>query len=243
MKRSVEPDFDFDKSRFGDLLKDAVGSRTISQFGKDADLSFSYLSKYMNKREDKTPTIQTIRKIASASEGPSFEELLQVAGYDPEKYSCDEGVDGSVWTLLKSVVPSLYQAPFDWKLYSPRNGADGLFKTSVEDAPFKDWYFIPVLKDSVSKEDVMELLGDTRIEVIGADSKVTFVTSKNRVYEQLTKIELPLISLRLSVALANNTSGTIDYERYMKTAVQLMDDDYHKMLLAQRERNVEIIAM
>ena len=90
MKRSVEPDFKFDKDKFGEALMAAIGTRTVAQFSKDADISYAYLSKYKNLREDKTPTPQTLKKIALVSQGPSYKELLEAAGYDSDKYEDDD---------------------------------------------------------------------------------------------------------------------------------------------------------
>lgn len=42
MKRSVEPDFKFDKEKFGEALMVAVCIRSITQFSKDAEISYAY---------------------------------------------------------------------------------------------------------------------------------------------------------------------------------------------------------
>lgn len=246
MKRSVEPDFEFNKERFAEMLKEAIGTRSISQFGKDASLSFSYLSKYMNKREEKTPTIQTIKKIAIASYGPDFKMLLEAAGYDSQKYA--EGDFGgevtiSAWSLLRTVLPSLYLSPLKWTISEAGEDEGGFLSSIVENAPFSRWFFIPVTKESLSKEDVMDFLSDSRAGVISVDSKVTFITSNRNVYEQLAEIELPLISLRLSAALVDIYSGTIVGERYIHTAITLSDNDWRNTLSKQRARNIDMFTV
>ena len=56
MKRSVEPDFKFDKENFGETLMAAFGTKSVAQFSKDAGICYAYLSKYRNMREENTYT-------------------------------------------------------------------------------------------------------------------------------------------------------------------------------------------
>lgn len=227
MKRSVEPDFKFDKDKFGEALMAAIGTRTVAQFSKDAEISYAYLSKYKNLREDKTPTPQTLKKIALVSQGPSYKELLEAAGYDSDKYEDDDisaTMVNSEWSPMNTLLPTLCRTSFKWQFVS--DGTVGApLCAKVEGAPFESWYFIPVTKDSVTKEDILAILGSKEAEVISSDSKVTFLAANENVYNQMKGIELNLISLRVSVALVNKNDGLIGEESYLKTSVVLTDTD------------------
>lgn len=227
MKRSVEPDFKFDKDRFGEALMAAIGTRTVAQFSKDAEISYAYLSKYKNLREDKTPTPQTLKKIALVSRGPSYKELLEAAGYDSDKYE-DDDISATMvnndWSPMNTLLPTLCRTSFKWQFVSDGTAGAPLC-AKVEGAPFESWYFIPVTKNNVTKEDILGILGSKEAEVISSDSKVTFLAANENVYNQMKGIELNLISLRVSVALVNKNDGLIGEESYLKTSVVLTDTD------------------
>lgn len=227
MKRSVEPDFKFDKDKFGEALMAAIGTRTIAQFSKDAEISYAYLSKYKNLREDKTPTPQTLKKIALVSQGPSYKELLEAAGYDSDKYEDDDisaTMVNSEWSPMNTLLPTLCRTSFKWQFVSDGTAGAPLC-AKIEGAPFESWYFIPVTKDNVTKEDILGILGSKEAEVISPDSKVTFITANKEVYNQMKDIELNLISIRISVALVNRDDGLIGEESYLITSVELSDED------------------
>lgn len=227
MKRSVEPDFKFDKDKFGEALMAAIGTRTVAQFSKDAEISYAYLSKYKNLREDKTPTPQTLKKIALVSQGPSYKELLEAAGYDSDKYEDDDisaTMVNSEWSPMNTLLPTLCRTSFKWQFVSDGTAGAPLC-AKIEGAPFESWYFIPVTKDSVTKEDILGILGSKEAEVISPDSKVTFLTANEGVYNQMKNIELNLISLRISIALVNKIDGLIGDETYLKTSVELKAED------------------
>ena len=227
MKRSVEPDFKFDKDKFGEALMAAIGTRTVAQFSKDAEISYAYLSKYKNLREDKTPTPQTLKKIALVSQGPSYKELLEAAGYDSDKYEDDDisaTMVNSEWSPMNTLLPTLCRTSFKWQFVSDGTAGAPLC-AKIEGTPFESWYFIPVTKDNVTKEDILGILGSKEAEVISPDSKVTFLTASEDVFNQIKDIELNLISLRISVALVNKIDGLIGDETYLKTSVELKAGD------------------
>ena len=245
MKRSVEPDFKFDKDKFGEALMAAVGTRTIVQFSKDTGISYAYLSKYKNLREEKTPTPQTIKKMALASQGPSYKELLEAAGYDSDKYEDDDisaTMVNSEWSPMNTLLPTLCRTSFKWQFVSDGTAGAPLC-ARIEGAPFESWYFIPVTKDSVTKEDILGILGSKEAEVISPESKVTFLTANKEVYNQMKDIELSLISLRVSVSLVNSIDGLICEEQYLKTAVSLLEVDKKYVLTERSSINATMLTL
>lgn len=228
MRRNIETDFEFNKEDFAKVLKSAIGARSYSAFAKEADLSFGYISKYMNLKADNAPTLATIKKMAKVSEGATYEELLLAGGYDPIKYISEEEIEATSPSAvamgpMNLLLVTLMKVKFPWTMASVQNG--GPIAISVEDAPFKMWYFIPTSKESISKEDILAILGSKEAENIKPNSKVTFLTSSKATYEQLEKVELNLLSLRVSVAYINPADGLVDKERYLKTAIELTEEE------------------
>ena len=226
MRRNVDPDYEFDKDRFAEVLKAAIGDRSYSAFGKEADISFGYISKYINKKCDVSPTVQTIKKMAKVAK-VTYSELLEAAGYDSNKYEEDDisaTMVNNDWSPMNTLLPTLCRTGFKWQFVNEEFAGAPLC-AKIEGAPFERWYYIPVTKDNVTKEDILGILGSKAAEVISPDSKVTFLTANENVYNQMKEIELNLISLRISVAFVNKNDGLIREESYLKTSVVLSDMD------------------
>lgn len=242
MRRNVDPDYEFDKDRFAEVLKAAIGDRSYSAFGKEADISFGYISKYINKKCDVSPTVQTLKKMAKVAK-VTYSELLEAAGYDSNKYDEDDisaTMVNSEWSPMNTLLPTLCRTGFKWQFVSDGTAGAPLC-AKVEGAPFESWYFIPVTKDSVTKEDILGILGSKEAEVISPDSKVTFLTASEDVFNQIKDIELNLISLRISVALVNKIDGLIREECYLQTSVEVTNEDKGYVLTkTSSEKNVPL---
>lgn len=244
MRRNVDPDYEFDKDRFAEVLKAAIGDRSYSAFGKEADISFGYISKYINKKCDVSPTVQTLKKMAKVAK-VTYAELLEAAGYDSNKYEEDDvsaTMINNDWSPMNTLLPTLCRTGFKWQFVSDGTAGAPL-SALIEDAPFESWYFIPVTKDSVTKEDILGILGSKEAEVISSNSKVTFLTANENVYNQMKDIELNLISLRISVALVNKNDGLIKDERYLKTAVEINENDLLFVLTEETINNISILKL
>lgn len=233
MRRNIEPDFEFEKEKYAEVLKRAIGDRTIAAFVKEADSSAGYISKYLNLKCDVAPTIATIKKIASATKMVSYEELLQAAGYDSSKYINEEeelllsgsAEPGKFMSFFNSVFTAVTRTDLNWRFSSADNYGRNPFSVQIEGAPFKEWYFIPVHKQDVTKSDIVSALSGTEHFSIDPGNKVSFLTSSEDIYKNLRDMELGLLSLYISVVFVNATSGDIKEEVYMKTATDLSDED------------------
>lgn len=244
MRRNVDPDYEFDKDRFAEVLKAAIGDRSYSAFGKEADISFGYISKYINKKCDVSPTVQTLKKMAKVAK-VTYAELLEAAGYDSNKYEEDDisaTMVNSEWSPMNTLLPTLCRTGFKWQFVSDGTAGAPLC-AKIEGAPFESWYFIPVTKDSVTKEDILGILGSKEAEVISPESKVTFLTANKEVYNQMKDIELSLISLRVSVSLVNSIDGLICEEQYLKTAVSLLEVDKKYVLTERSSINATMLTL
>lgn len=223
MKRSVKPEYEFNKEKFIEVMKKAIGNMSYSAFAKKADVSFGYISKYMNGKPEVAPTLVTIKKIASATELVDLAELLEAAGYDSSKYADDDYDDsgGSIgippMNLLMNV---LCNANFKWKYINPI-GYGGPISIQVEEAPFDMWYFIPVNKVNISKADITSVLATKEAEDISSNSKVSFITTNRRVYEDLLSMEFNILLVRMSAIYINPSGLEGVKESYMNTAIDV----------------------
>ena len=87
MSRALVQEFSPDYEQFRKKVILAKGTRTLTQFAKDAGVNFAYLSKVISLKYKRPASPSFIGKLASAAEnGVSYEELMSAAGFDPEKY-------------------------------------------------------------------------------------------------------------------------------------------------------------
>ncbi len=195
----------FQKEEYGRLLKLALGRRNQKQFCEDAGLSRSYINKYINAMMDKPPTIGTIEKIADATEDVSFEELLVAAGYDPGKHERKEPLEGRestvsqslIMLVLLNIMNSAYEWSFTYEGYQDREPV----RIEIENAPVKEWYFIPVIKKNITREDIMAALMNE--QNFTSTSKVSFVTKDEKIYDLIKSMQFPLLSLYVSAIWVN----------------------------------------
>lgn len=195
----------FQKEEYGRLLKLALGRRNQKQFCEDAGLSRSYINKYINAMMDKPPTIGTIEKIADATEDVSFEELLVAAGYDPEKHERKETMKGKVddagQYLIMPVLLNIMNSDYEWSISSQGYREGEPVQIVIENEPVRDWYFIPVTKKDVAREDILAaLMSDQQFT---NTSKVSFVTQNEIIYDRIRTMQFPLLSLYVSAIRVN----------------------------------------
>lgn len=195
----------FQKEEYGRLLKLAQGRRNQKQFCEDAGLSRSYINKYINGMMDKPPTIGTIEKIADATEDVSFEELLVAAGYDPEKHERKEPLEGREsnvsQSLIMPVLLNIMNSDYEWSISSQGYREGEPVQIVIENEPVRDWYFIPVTKKDVAREDILAaLMSDQQFT---NTSKVSFVTQNEIIYDRIRTMQFPLLSLYVSAIRIN----------------------------------------
>lgn len=76
----------FNRTKFIDLLKKAMGNRTTYAFAKEIDVSKNNLGLILKGKAPNPPRISTIEKIASkATNGVTFDDLMMAAGLMPDE--------------------------------------------------------------------------------------------------------------------------------------------------------------
>lgn len=72
----------FNKEELANLLKKALGNRSAYQYGPDVDVSRNQISRLIGQKQDKPPTAETLKKLASKAENEvTYEQLMIAAGY------------------------------------------------------------------------------------------------------------------------------------------------------------------
>ncbi len=215
MRRKELTDYPFNKESFREVIIKARGDRSQAEFAEDCNLSYAYLNKYANGKLEDAPTLGTIKKIAVATKTVTYEELLSAAGYDPEKYKSDRPVGTIRKDLFHPVVLGIANADFDWKIESKGYKDKEPFEIIIEREDVKRWFFVPVTKEDVTKDDVLAAILSQPKFVPG--SKVSFVTDNDAIYESLSHIELPILSLYISIVKVIGTE--IIEEAKIKTSI------------------------
>ena len=196
MLRKELADHPFNKEAFRAVLIKARGDRSQAEFSEDCSISYSYLNKYTNARFSEAPTLQTLKKIAAASKDVTYADLLEAAGYDVEKYKYGKSIKEAISDCTSGIFLGMASSPYDWKIESSGCKDGEPMEILIEKQEVKKWFFIPVIKEDITKEGTLEILLNHPKFVQG--SKVSSVTGEEGIFEKLKSIEFPLLSLYVS---------------------------------------------
>jgi hypothetical protein len=87
----------FDKQKFAETLKKALGDRTINQYSMHSGVSATYISKLLRGLVDKAPGVEVIRKLSDkAYNGVTYMDLMAAAGHIVKEYKTTIGISSSV---------------------------------------------------------------------------------------------------------------------------------------------------
>jgi len=88
---------EFDRRLFATVLKRAIGDRPINEYGRQVQISGSYISRLLRGLVVKAPQAPTIRKMAQgATNGVTYEELMIAAGHLPATSALAEILSKSI---------------------------------------------------------------------------------------------------------------------------------------------------
>lgn len=225
MRRKELTDFPFDKEVFREVIIKARGDRSQAEFCQDTGLSYAYLNKYANGKLSDAPTIGTIKKIAVATKTVSYEELLTAAGYDAEKYKDDRPVGAARKDFFHPVFLGMANSSYDWKIESKGYKDNEPFEIIIERNEVNKWFFVPVTKADIRKDEIQSIIMNQPKFTPG--SKVSFVTDDAGIFETLKAIELPLISLYISVVrvLGQEIIDEVSIKTSISTDITIKNED------------------
>lgn len=242
MSRAVTLDYEFDKDAFTALLIKAKAGKKQIDFANEIGVSKGYLCKYLNGRFEKPPVPSTLKKIADHCDNRvSFAELLQAAGYSPEKYFASSNsnaflnFDGN----LRSYSLSLITTAIDCYMGSTldRDKMMLTFKEDIyaamvifEDKPYSFWQFIPFSpieddENSITTRELTNYIGNSILnDPASTKSVYTFVTDSETTYQSLKKMSFPTLISPCSVMLVNTDNNSLIKYSFLKTAFTLEEN-------------------
>lgn len=226
MRRKELTDYPFNKESFREVIIKARGDRSQAEFAQDCGLSYAYLNKYANGKLSDAPTIGTIKKISVATKTVSYEELLTAAGYDAEKYKDDRPVGASRKDFFHPVFIGMANSAYDWRIESKGYKDNEPFEVIIERNEVNKWFFVPVTKAAITKDEIQNILMNQPKFTPG--SKVSFVTDDAGVFEALKAIELPLLSLYISVVrvIGVEILDEVSIKTSISTDMTIKNEDY-----------------
>ena len=157
----------FDKNKFSILIKEILSNYDNQrEFAKYNKISRSFISGYMNLKNEKPPKPETLQKLADASKGSvTYSELMQACGYSD--YIIDDFFDGSIQNIGNKV-PIIDTIKYDEnkKIYITIPTQKYAY-TNIEINPDKEYVAI------VSHDDSMiPLIGNGDIVIIEKTNEI-----------------------------------------------------------------------
>lgn len=244
-KTPTKTDHEINNELFAELTKKAQGSLSQRAFAAKCQISITHLSRCQNGTLDNAPTISFIAKIARCADpSVSFEELLEAAGYDSNKYKdipltephtfavASHGEDKSetfgiaeYWGIIFS---SLYTMPFiSWRPgTSPVPNNNLLIQIENKDFYFNKWLFILVPPSVLNLDQLMQLL-----PYIEKKTKVSFITANENTFNRIKSYNKCRVN-RASAILIDSFAKAILKEEYINRSSLISDDEYNNARLA-----------
>ena len=102
----------FNKSKFAELLKKAIGERTTTNYADITGVNRTYISKLLNEKLDSPPGPEIIKKLASVTHGGvTYEDFMTAAGFiekeEIEKFNNATSLLRDARTVLNQYVDNI----------------------------------------------------------------------------------------------------------------------------------------
>lgn len=255
MRRTVQPDYEFDKERFSQLLKKAKGSLSLNTYARKCGVSVSYLCKYLGGKFDKAPTPKTLKRISAFTEqyDVSFTDLLIAAGYDTSKCldtTLPENASSQIEKLaIATITNSLTQRPFKWSVCPTPNVSFYDLDIEINDNYISHWLFdfrscvssfkLSTLNNNRKNDnsfseyklqklsnDIFYFLGQLTTTQYSKNTKFSFVTTSETFFNHLIDIHPYMITMYISVILIDLDNMEIIKEKYLDSSLELTNELY-----------------
>lgn len=237
MSKAVNIDHEFNIEKYSKLLSQAQGGRTQTKFAKDCGLSVAYICKHLNKRINKPPIPSTLKKIAAvAANGITYEDLLDAAGYDVDKYgNTDINILSDSSSTIQeldfnklataTITTALSNSNLKWFVNGNSVSNNTYYDMDIElqDCQITHWFFkfitIPSGSVSTKKEAFMECIFGQLALHANVRIKYSFVTESSKVYEFIKSHTPAALVTYISVILIDKLTLSVIKEEYIKTAI------------------------
>lgn len=244
MGKAIRNDHEYNKEAFTELLNKAKGKRSQTEFAKDCDVSVAYMCKFLNQKFEHSPNPSTIKKIAAcADNGVTLVELLDLAGYDPEKYMDSDAMPDKMGEKKKHVIAAvttaLVSSSFKWTSVNRKEFSLSDFSIDVEENGISRWNFFYI--DDIPKNPTEIQLQNKLMTYYGkilfmkekAIPKYTFLTYRKEIFDCLLQLNPHSLYGYVSVILVDTDSMSMMDEKYLETAVHVDHDLQESFCLKQ----------
>lgn len=209
----------YDKDRLAQLVRLAIGNRSLKEVIEEVGLSRSTISKLRNANSTSRPSAETLLKLVGGTPTPLFWKMVEVCGITQEeqqqmrrlqkasesfetKYQSTKS-RWSGYTALSTVLRSLENGGYG-TIFAIDYQGDGLFSVDLgEQYPLL--VFIAIIADEYDSQKILSLARQglsrayTRWEL--SDSAFFLLTDSRPVFELLQ--QLPNPTAQMAVALAH----------------------------------------
>ena len=230
---STKTDHAPDMEKFINLVVKAVGNERQNAFAKKSNLSPSHLNHLLRGTSESSPSPDTVKKIANASEGRvSLSDMLEAAGYDPDKYSEIPHIftGAQMEAMYMSILSDALNATGIKHsfLKVPQNEPFDFIAT-IDGSPssIKKWYFECVtgtggnsLRNTVSnKLRQIFFTGNA-----GKDTKISIIVNNATMHQAFCECDYGLLETHASIILVDINKMLLVEETPLHTALPLSGD-------------------
>ena len=222
-----------DREKFIHLVRKAVGEERQNAFAQKSDLSPSHLNHLLRGTSKSLPSPDTVKKISGASGGRvSTDELLEAAGYDPEKYGeVPHAFSGAQMEALylSIITDALTATGIEHTLKKIAQNEPFDFIATIDGSPssIKKWYFECVtgtggnsLRNTVSnKLRQIFFTGNA-----GKDTKISIIVNNATMHQAFCECDYGLLTTYASIVLVDIDKMILMDETPLNTALPLAVD-------------------
>ena len=222
MDKKNRADFPANMEELNKLFLKAKGNLSRAEMVERTGLSTALVSRMINGRLVTPPVPSSLKKIANGSVNHcvSYKELLEAAGYEPEKYisakELEEVQDKKFTTIahLATATMSLHltNLPEPYFMTIP-SGNDSIWDLIGEGLDGTKWYFDYILEFDYSRaglvrNNLSKHLGDYLFNAV-ANDKISIVTNSETYFDYLSQHKPLPIKANLSVILIDTSALSV----------------------------------
>lgn len=198
----------FDKNKFIELLKKAIGKDTQKSFAIKIHLSPAHLSRLLHGKFDTPPQIETLKKISAYSQNVSYMELLYAAGYVDTTFLQNMKQEPyNIKLMTAAIISSFQSSNLEWSIIK-----NSKYDLCIIINSKSHWYF--QFLSNANTIDVIEYYfiknySNLIFEPVNPNDQYTFVTMSDLEYETYVKKSPKNLAINLSLILIDNNMNII----------------------------------
>ena len=238
-----------DLEKVAELVQLAKGTRTQLQFHIDSGISVSYLNQIINKQIKTPPSPKMLQSIANCSNGVDFEELLRVAGYNPEIYIHSKTVNNTgnfdidtkhdkhlAFASITATLCSNNKIKWSHVCYG-NNVEDGSYDLGIKienNGTFNKWMFETILEAEPIVEFLERLEKTSYFPDLPKEAtfgKYSYVTWSESIFNKLLEVSCENVHYFYTVILVDIVNCCVLKEQYINRTDLSDNEDYKSLNL------------